>query len=318
MNEETQKLLSSSLERNACTRIMHKLIHQAILPPLCLLLMAVTMMAAIGCTTLGDGGKSDEHIGAEHDTGLVHIHGLGINPKDGVLYAAAHTGLFRIPKDGQPHRVANRYQDTMGFTVVGPDHFLASGHPDVREMREKRLPPLLGLLESRDGGETWHPLSLLGEADFHALRAAHGRIYGWDSTSTAFMVSSDGKTWERRARLQVRDFVVSPSDPGLVLATTPAGLGRSTDGGHTWERVNAPPLALLSWEEPAALWGLSPNGAVYQSADAGAVWQQEGAINGSPVAFVADKGLLYVALHNGGIYVSADKGQTWRPHLQPT
>jgi hypothetical protein len=38
--------------------------------------------------------------------------------------------------------VADRFQDTMGFTVVGPDHFLGSGHGEQR--RESLHPPLDG------------------------------------------------------------------------------------------------------------------------------------------------------------------------------
>jgi hypothetical protein len=37
----------------------------------------------------------------------------------------------------------------MGFAVVGPDHMIGSGHPDVRT----DLPPLLGLIQSRDPGQ---------------------------------------------------------------------------------------------------------------------------------------------------------------------
>ena len=35
-------------------------------------------------------------------------------------------------------------------------------------------------------------------ADFHSLVAAHGDVYGCDSASGRFMVSSDGKEWETR------------------------------------------------------------------------------------------------------------------------
>jgi hypothetical protein len=71
------------------------------------------------------------------DPGPIHVHGLGINPKDGALFVATHTGLFRAG-EGEPKatRVADRFQDTMGFTVVGPNRFLGSGHPEghVREL----------------------------------------------------------------------------------------------------------------------------------------------------------------------------------------
>jgi hypothetical protein len=64
-------------------------------------------------------------------------------------------------------RVGDSYQDTMGFTVVGPNRFLGSGHPATDD-----LPPLLGLIESTDAGKTWEHVSLLGEADSHVLRSA--------------------------------------------------------------------------------------------------------------------------------------------------
>lgn len=59
---------------------------------------------------------------------LGHVHGLGVDPQDGDLYLASHFGVFRVV-DGEPERVADRWQDTMGFAVVGSGHFLASGHP---------------------------------------------------------------------------------------------------------------------------------------------------------------------------------------------
>ncbi len=80
----------------------------------------------------------------------------------------------------------------MGFTVVGPDHFLGSGHPDGRD----DLPPFLGLIESTDAARTWEPVSLLGEADFHVLEASGRRVYGFGSDfetrEQRFLVSGDG------------------------------------------------------------------------------------------------------------------------------
>jgi hypothetical protein len=71
---------------------------------------------------------------ATEDHGLVHVHGLGINPRDGALHAATHTGLV-VVRDGGASRVADRFQDTMGFTVVGPDHFIGLFSP-IRGCRE--------------------------------------------------------------------------------------------------------------------------------------------------------------------------------------
>ena len=154
--------------------------------------VASALLVALVLAGCGSDPPAAPSTSAADDPGLIHVHGLGINPADGTLYAATHTGLFAV-RDGAGQRVANRLQDTMGFTVVGPDHFLGSGHPDFRDTqlyhRDRR--PLLGLIESRDAGRSWQPLSLLGEADFHALQVTHGRVYGYDATGSGFMVTSD-------------------------------------------------------------------------------------------------------------------------------
>lgn len=65
---------------------------------------------------------------SDPDPGTGHLHGLGVDPADGTLYAAGHLGVFHLTPTGAV-RIADRYQDTMGFTVTGPRTFLASGHP---------------------------------------------------------------------------------------------------------------------------------------------------------------------------------------------
>jgi hypothetical protein len=144
-----------------------------------------------------DGGKTFSGVPAA-DPGPVHVHGLGVNPADGALFIATHTGLYRVDEAEQKAmRVGKRFQDTMGFTIVGPNRFLGSGHPDLNEAREKNLPSLLGLIESTDSGESWEPISLLGEADFHVLRFAGERVYGYDSSNDRLLVSGDrGRSWE--------------------------------------------------------------------------------------------------------------------------
>ena len=250
------------------------------------------------------------------EPGIAHVHGLGVDPADGALYAATHFGLFRLPEDGsEATRVANRYQDTMGFTVVGPRTFLGSGHPDFRE----DLPPRLGLIESTDAGQSWQPLSLRGEADFHALQAAHGNVYGYEAGSGAFMVSSDREQWETRSTLALRDFAVSPTDPDTVLATTERGLAHSTDGGRTWTAVRAPVTAVLAWSGDS-LYGLGPDGSVHVSPDGGASWTERGSAGGPPEAVTVDDRdggeVLYVAVAERGILQSTDGGHTFSPRYR--
>ncbi len=267
-----------------------------------------------GTASSGSAGGAALPAARFPEPGLVHVHGLGVDPGDGTLYAATHSGLFRVPENGTAQRIANRHQDTMGFTVSGPGTFLGSGHPDPRE--DDVRPPLLGLIESTDGGQSWQRLSLHGKADFHALQAAHGRVYGYDSTSGTFMLSRDKKEWDRRSELPLRDFAVSPTDPDVVLATTERGLARSEDGGRTWNTVaGAPTFAVLAWPSAASLYGVTPGGTVARSADGGATWRARGDTGGEPEAMTVDvrggQEVLYVAAAERGILASRDGGATF-------
>lgn len=268
------------------------------------------------------GGSSQEEgpedalpatpIPAEEDPGLVHVHGLGVNPADGLVYAATHFGLWQLPEDGQAERVGDTGYDFMGFTVVGPDHFQASGHPTLND----DLPPLLGLVESTDGGQTWRSVSLLGEADFHALRVAHDRVYGWSSTDMRFMVSEEGAEWDRRSTTPIFDFVVDPDDPDGLLASIAESfddvrLVASSDGGRTWEDVDGPSVARLAWESAERLWGVGIDGSVWRSRDGGLEWEEVGEpVGGRPEAFLDAGDSLYLAA-GGAILESPDDGVTW-------
>jgi hypothetical protein len=271
----------------------------------------VLLMVGAGCSR-GDRAAAPSQAVAE-DPGVVHVHGLGINPRDGGLFAATHTGLFAIGV-GTATRVTERLQDTMGFTVVGPDYFLGSGHPDFRDTQlyDPNKRPLLGLVESRDAGRSWQPLSLLGEADFHALQVAHGRVYGYDATGQRFMVTADRRRWQVRSTIQLVGFAVSPADPELVVATTGRRLLRSTDGGRQWQPLQGPALLVLDWADQAGLWGVAADGQVWHSPDAAKTWQRPGQVGGQPEALLADQGQLYAAVVELGIVSSADGGRSWQ------
>lgn len=270
---------------------------------------AVVIGLGSAVATLSTGCSSTEPIRADGvpDVGVVHVHGLGVDPADGALYAATHSGLFRIDGDGSAERVGEHWHDLMGFTVVGPNRFVASGHPDLRT----DLPPLLGLVESDDGGETWVSRSLLGEADFHALEAVGDRVYAYDGTTGRLMTTSDGERWNRRSRVaSVIDIAVSPVDPEEVLVTTGSGTLRSDDGGRIWEQLHGPPAAaFVAWGTEHA-WIVSSDGEVSSSRDAGDTWRSVGTIDGGPPeAFTLSDGELYVATP-GRILRSGD-GENW-------
>lgn len=173
--------------------------------------------------------------------------------------------------------------------------------------------PLLGLIESRDAGKTWQSLSLLGEADFHALVAAHGSVYGFDSTGGRFMVSSEGRRWEARSEVPMSSFVVDPADGDHIVAMTEQGLAESRNGGRSFGPLDGPPLVFLSWSSAHGLWGVSPAGEVYSRSQSG--WEARAPLPGPPQAFLATDRELYAAAEVNDtttILISKDGGRSWR------
>jgi hypothetical protein len=279
------------------------------------LILAFLSFAAVGC----GGGDDGNGAGAQvDDPGPVHVHALGVNPKDDALFIATHTGLFRaVPGQARSRRVADRYQDTMGFTVVGPDRFLGSGHPDLT--KDPDLPPLLGLIESSDAGNTWEPISLLGEADFHVLEASRKRIYGFDSSGERLMVSIDGgKTWsEVRTPEPLVSLAIDPQNTRHVIASGETGLYESSNEGRRWRRMRGS-AGLLGWPTARQLYLLGADGRLRISTGIGEPWRAAGEIGGEPAAFEAQgRRELYAALHDGTIKRSADGGRSWQVRAQP-
>ena len=256
------------------------------------------------------------------DPGPVHVHGLGVNPADNALFIATHTGLYRADEgERKATRVGERYQDTMGFTVVGPNRFLGSGHPDLREAQAKNLPSLLGLIESTDEGQSWESISLSGEADFHVLRFAGERVYGYDASNDRLLASSDrGRSWnELKKPGPLVDLAVDPDDARRIVVASAGGLDEglfeSRDGGESWRRVSEA-VGLLAW--PDRLYMISGGGPVFASRDGGRRLEGQGEIGGQPAALVSEGSReLYVALHDGTIKRSTDGGATWTVRSTP-
>ncbi|SCL56164.1 F510_1955 family glycosylhydrolase [Micromonospora chersina] len=253
-----------------------------------------------------DRAASDHH--AATTTAVTHVHGLAVNPADGQLYVATHHGVVRM-SDKQASLVGEARQDTMGFAVVGPDHFLASGHPAPGQPG----PAHLGLIESRDAGESWQPLSLAGRADFHVLRTSGAITYGVDSTSGTLMASSDRTTWDSRSRIDAYDLAIDPKRADTVLATTERGVQRSTDGGRTWQPSGGPPAILLHWQDAERLYALGVDGRILLSSDGGGTWSPTGGTAPeAPVAFTVHGDRLFVATRSGDVRSSSDSGTNWQ------
>jgi hypothetical protein len=287
----------------------------AMRPTIAIAATALLLLVA-GCGDDSTGESPESEPAAETAT-VHHIHGLGIGPENGDLYVATHSGLF-IAGDGeqQLRQVGDSAQDIMGFSVVGPDRFIGSGHPDPDDSSS---PPNLGLIESRDGGQTWKNVSLLGEADFHVLRSSGARIYGYDGTQGGLMVSSDGgRRWTQRTPpAAMFDLAIDPDDPDRIVASTEAGVFSSADAGKGWRPLRDDTAGLLAWPADDRLYLVDGQGQVQHSADGGRRWQPAGSIGGQPVAFVAHDSELYVALADSMVKRSTDGGASWTVRAAP-
>lgn len=266
--------------------------------------VVAVLVAAAGWWALRATDTSSQAAGQ-----LEHVHGLGVEPRTGDLHVGSHYGLFRVDQDAGALAgpINDRVQDFMGFTVAGPDHFLASGHPG----RGQDGPSSLGLIESTDGGQSWTNRSLAGQADFHALEYRHGLVYGADAATGGFMVSDDMETWETRSTGAVFDFAVSPTDLDTVIATTADGPALSTDGGRSFDLLeNAPLLMLVSWDTQGTVTALGPGGTAYTSKDA-KTFVEAGSLGAQPEALHADEdGHVYASV-GGGLWRSTDGARTF-------
>lgn len=262
--------------------------------------------SALLLTACAPGGHDAErsHLGADA-AALSHIHGIGVDPADGSVLVATHTGLFRV-EDGEPVRVGTSNRDTMGFTVVGPGHFLASGHPGEGEAG----PAALGLLESTDAGRTWTSVALSGEADFHGLDASGEAVFGYDSASGALLVARDGASFTPITRGGIADIAVAPGTTEEVLATTQDGVVSIVTGTGEATARGETVLHFIDWASSTQLVGVAPDGVVRVSDDGGRNWTAGGTVPGSPAALEVS-GKTWYAGSDRGLFASADQGRTW-------
>lgn len=251
-------------------------------------------------------GPADVEPGRSLD--VTHVHGLAVDPADpGRVYVATHEG-FGVWSEAGVERVSESTADFMGFTV-GPDGtFYGSGHPG----RGEAGPSSVGLIRSTDGGRSWEPVSLSGEADFHALAADEDGVVGYDANTGQLRLSPDGQSWEDvRAPLGFLDLAADPGS-SRVLGTNGQGvLVLSEDGGRTFEPVpDAPRLLLVDFFTDGAILGVAADGALRVGLADGS-WEVAGARAGEELqAMTVGPDDTVWVLDGAGLRRSVDRGRT--------
>ncbi|MDA8368980.1 MAG: hypothetical protein M0026_03825 [Nocardiopsaceae bacterium] len=265
-----------------------------------------------GGTPEANESMQSSEVGLPLPDEAAHVHGVGVDPDSGEVLVATHAGLFHLPApeeaDGEKTAAekVGPTIDLMGFSITGSGRFVASGHPGP----DIDLPNPVGLIESRDGGKSWQPLSLQGQSDFHALSAGQERVVGFDGQMRA---TEDGTTWEDLGG-SFTPFSLAVSDDGqAIVATTQQGPQHSRDGGAGFSPVEeAPPLVFVDWVPGTdSVYGVSLEGRIHRSDDAGATWTSTGGIEGEPQALHADADQLIVVADQQ-VSRSTDEGATFQ------
>lgn len=262
-----------------------------------------------GCSTT-PGQQPATAVGGDH------VHGIYVNPSSSKVLLATHEGLFDATGTSQK-KISENTLDLMGFSAsTDPGTYYASGHPG----HDSSLPNPLGLVKSTDGGKTWQQVSRGGLSDFHALTVSGGSLVAFDGQ---LRTSTDGITWATSpATFSPAGLAGNPAST-VVLATTEAGVQRSTDAGKTWQPVPKGPIiqfAAFAGSEskaPTEAVGVAPDGSVYVSDDAGLTWAIRGKIMGQVEAITAHEGedgkpRIWAAT-TGGVQVSTDGGASFSP-----
>lgn len=292
------------------------------------------LVAAVAALAIGGCGGSRHNASAASAKPLVEqgrpplITGLAVDPAGRSLLLATNIGLYRVSSDGrklQPIGASARESAAHGpygervssLAFDGAARLLGSGHPN---RVVDHLPPFLGLLESRDGGQSWKGIARAGFSDLHVLLVQSGIVYAFDTILGGVVVSRDGghNFVEETAPEgpTVLDMAVDPRDGRYILASTPQALFASTDDGASWHRLVAASEARLTWTA-VGLFRADADGTVMRSPDRGVHWSAVGKLPGTPGKLIASGGELYAALDNARIYTSGDGGAAWKLLFKP-
>jgi hypothetical protein len=288
-----------------------------------LAVLAALTVAAAGC---GGGETNPSPTPTQTATAPAqsaknaYIGSITVDPGDGTVMLGTGLGLFRLTKGatdaqrvvGELHTpdASGQISSNLVVRYAGPGDLLASGHPEGGA-----LPENLGLVRSKDHGDTWEPVVLLGTADFHILQVSGSRIAAVNADAREIQVSADGgKSFAKRTPPDVPvDVAFDPTDAQRMVVATKQGTFTSLDGGGSWRQRDPTPSEQLAWGAPDQLYRADPGGAIRRSADGGATWEDAGNVDSPSVNELAldAGGVLYASVPGGEVKRSGDQGATW-------
>ena len=260
-------------------------------------LVALLTLSLTGCTA-----GAPPSTGTDHATVLPHVHAIVPAPDGDGFLLGTHDGVYTATSAGQlGTRVGRDNLDAMGLTAVGSD-LIASGHPGTltpTELGDQNL----GIIRSRDGGDTWDPVAFTGEKDFHALAAGpDGTLYAQAMGNNVVLASSDlGVSWTPTGGALLA-FAIVVDATGRIIATTPDGPQVSTDRGVTFTPLPAAPslYPIAASPDHQRLVGVDSKGTIWSSTTSDTTWQDVGTVHRSAQAIATtDAGDILVVDDSG-------------------
>ncbi|MBI3327651.1 MAG: exo-alpha-sialidase [Nitrospinae bacterium] len=263
---------------------------------------------------------------------LHHMHGLAVSPRDPrTLYIATHEGLIRLMEGKRWELVGEDRSDFMGFSLdpATAAAMYASGHPSGASPRVNPV----GVIVSRDGGQSWQSLTLEGKADMHAMAlSADGMtLYGWNVMPPPglYRISTKDGTWTKLQAAQLQDvfsLATHPRQQDTLLASTRSGLLQSGDGGRSWaplsQTLAGVPVTVATHHprDPQILYAYAVRKDLgfMRSMDGGRNWTPlgfflEGRDGVAVIAVSSQEGeVLYLSTFSSDLYASGDGGKSWR------
>lgn len=260
---------------------------------------------------------------------LHHLHGLAFIADGTGLMAAGHGGLW-VYREGQWTQASGPVHDFMGFAAT-KNALYSSGHP----ARGSLLSDPLGLVKSTDGGKSWRPLGLSGEAEFHVMTVGHlsHTLYALNVAPNSrmrrqglYFSRNEGNSWKQCAAAglpaQIIRLAAHPTAGSTLAAATLDGVYLSRDFGATFKRVGP--------DGPITAVSIDFDGKHVYFARASPDRLKRAAFDGTKmtvlalpereetdfVAFIAQNPVqsqdLAIGTRRRNVFISGDGGKTWQ------
>lgn len=232
---------------------------------------------------------------------MEHVHSVAADGSN--FYLASHHGLYKW--SGEGWTLVGEEFDAMGLAIDN-GVFYASGHPGPGQ----ELPDPLGILESRDKGNTWTPKTLTGEVDFHLLEVSGDSIVGVAANYGVVVGTQDGAvTWANIATPSLTSLSLNPNNGQELLLISEGLLYLSEDSGLTLTEVTAPSGSTkVDWSDDGII--LATDSTLYRSSNLGMPFLEipesftgikDIAASGAHVIVLDEQG-AHVSSNNGGVF----------------